>query len=155
YFIAMAVLAFLPRRRLRIALAAVGGGVGVGLICLQAFAIGAWCKLCMIADPSAIAGAIAVIAGAGTLRAAWPNIAPTVPAAGLVVLTLGLYAHREAPVVADAPLPACVAKEQKSGEVTIVEFVDFECPFCRALNTSLTDALSRTTKSVRIVRKMV
>src|SRR5262245_54713342 len=63
YFIAMSVLAFWPQPRLRIALAAIGGGVGVGLICLQAFAIGAWCKLCLIADPAAIASALVVIAG--------------------------------------------------------------------------------------------
>src|SRR5262249_22619831 len=61
YFVAMAVLAFLPRPRLRVALAAIGAGVGVGLICLQAFEIGAWCKLCLIADPSAIVSALVVV----------------------------------------------------------------------------------------------
>lgn len=157
YFAVMSVLAFLPRPRLRIALAAVGGAIGIGLILIQAISIGAWCKLCLVADPAAIAGAIAVLAGAGTLRPTWPNITATVPAAGLVVLALGLYAHREPPppTAANEPLPASVAKEQQPGAVTIVEFVDFECPFCRALDKKLTAALERTTKPVRIVRKMV
>jgi predicted DsbA family dithiol-disulfide isomerase/uncharacterized membrane protein len=155
YFATMSVLAFWPRKRLRIALAAIGGGVGLALILIQALSIGAWCKLCLVADPAAIVGALAVLAGAGTLRASWPNIAATVPAAALVVLALGLYAHREVPVASDEPVPTCVAKEQQPGVVTIVEFVDFECPFCRALDKKLREALGRTNHPVRIVRKMV
>lgn len=159
YFVAMAVLSFVPRQRLRIALAALGGGGGIALILIQALVIGAWCKLCLVADPAAIAGALAVIAGAGTVRATWSNIAATVPAAALVVLGLGLYAHREgspAHVAATSgPVPESVAREQQPGIVTIVEFVDFECPFCRALDKKLTAALERTNKPVRIVRKMV
>ena len=157
YFAAMSVLAFLPRRRLRLALAAVGAAGGIALILIQAFSIGAWCKLCLVADPAAIAGAIAVLAGAGTLRPSWPNIAATLPAAGLVVLALGLYSHREGGPIAlrNEPVPESIAKEQRPGTVTIVEFVDFECPFCRALDKKLTAALERTSKPVRIVRKMV
>lgn len=156
YFIAMSILAFWPRPRLRVALAAIGGAVGLALILIQAFAIGAWCTLCLIADPAAILAAIAVFAGAGTLRPTLPNVAATVPAATLVVLALGLYSHRGGPVAASTtPLPASVAKEQRPGVVTIVEFVDFQCPFCRALDKKLTEALKRTNKRVRIVRKMV
>src|SRR5688572_11694875 len=55
YFLAMSVLAFVPRPRVRIALAALGAGGGIALILIQAFAIGAWCKLCLVADPAAIA----------------------------------------------------------------------------------------------------
>lgn len=153
YFAAMAVLAFVARPRLRVALAAVGGGVGIALIAIQAFAIGAWCQLCLIADPAAIAGAIAVIAGAGTLRPSWQNIAATVPAAALVVLGLGLYAQREG-APANEPVPEFVAREQQPGMVTIVEFLDFECPHCRALDKKLGAALERTKVPVRIVRKM-
>lgn len=155
YFTAMAVLSFLPRRRIRIALAAIGGAAGIGLILIQAFAIGAWCKLCLVADPAAIAGALAVVAGAGTVRSTWPNITATVPTAALVVLGLGLYAHRGDAQLSNEPVPEVVAKEQQPGTVTIVEFVDFECPFCRALDKKLTEALDRTQKPIRIVRKMV
>jgi protein-disulfide isomerase len=157
YFLAMTVLGFWSRRRTRLVLAGVGAAAGIGLILLQALAIGAWCKLCLIADPAAILGGLVVIAGAGTLRPSLPNIVATVPAAALVVLGLGLYAHREEPVAvaASEPLPASVAKEQKPGQVTIVEFVDFECPFCRALDKKLREALARADRPVHIVRKMV
>jgi len=154
YFITMVVLAFLPKPRLRIALASAGGALGVALILIQAFAIGAWCKLCLIADPAAIAAAIAVVAGAGTIRPTATNIAATIPAAALAVLGLGVWTARP-DAVPDEKLPECVAREQLPGNVTIVEFVDFECPYCRELNKKLTEAVDRTKHPIRIVRKMV
>jgi len=153
YFTVMIALSFLPRLRLRIALAAIGAAFAVGFIVLQAAVIGAWCKLCLVADPAAIAGGLAVIGGATTVRVSLRNLAATVPAAGLVVLGLGLWTN--APAEPEQPLPECVAREQIAGKVTIVEFVDFECPFCRALDKKLTVALDRTRQPVRIVRKMV
>jgi uncharacterized membrane protein/predicted DsbA family dithiol-disulfide isomerase len=155
YFLTMIVLAFLPRKRTRMVLAAVGGAVGLALILIQAISIGAWCKLCLVADPAAVAGAIVVLAGARTLHASWPNLVATVPAAALVVLALGLYSHRASTLVSNEPLPEVIAKEQQPGAVTIVEFVDFQCPYCRALDKKLTEALGRTQRNVRVVRKMM
>jgi protein-disulfide isomerase len=60
--------------------------------------------------------------------------------------------------VAGAPLPDVVAREQRPGEVAIVDFIDFECPYCRMLHGRLTAAIDQATKSgarVRVVRKMV
>jgi predicted DsbA family dithiol-disulfide isomerase len=48
-----------------------------------------------------------------------------------------------------------VARAQAPGAVTVVEFVDFECPFCRAMQARLEQAVAQTTAPVRIVRKMV
>ncbi|HEY5952624.1 MAG TPA: DsbA family protein [Kofleriaceae bacterium] len=155
YFIAMAVLAFWSRPKLRVVLAALGAAVGISLIALQAFSIGAWCKVCLVADPAAIVSAILVVAGAGTLRVTLSNIAATVPAVGLVVLGLGLYSHRIGGAVGSEPVPEFVAVEQQPGKVTIVEFVDFQCPYCRALDKKLTEALARTRRPVHIVRKMM
>ena len=155
YFVAMSVLAFWPRPKLRVGCALAGAAVGIGLIALQAFSIGVWCKLCMIADPAAILSAVAIVAGATTIRPTLSNIGATVPAAGLVILALGLYSHREGGLVTSEPLPECVEKEQLPGKVTIVEFVDFECPYCRAMDKKLGEALARNQQPVRIVRKMV
>jgi uncharacterized membrane protein/protein-disulfide isomerase len=156
YFTAMSVLAFWPRAKLRVALAVIGAAAGIGLIAIQAFSIGAWCKLCLVVDPAAILSAIAVVAGAGTVRPTLPNLAAAPIVAGLAVLVLGLYAQREGgPMPSNEPLPESIAREQRAGVVTIVEFVDFECPFCRALDKNLTEATARTDKPIRIVRKMV
>jgi predicted DsbA family dithiol-disulfide isomerase len=41
------------------------------------------------------------------------------------------------------------------GKVTIVEFVDFECPFCRAMNADLSPILAAHRDRVRVVRKQI
>ncbi len=153
YFATMIALAFIARPRLRKVLAALGGGSAVGLIVLQGAVIGSWCKLCMVADPAGIVSAIAVLAGAATMRFTWRSSA-ILPAVALVVLSLGLWTHaefRDMPATA----PPSVMAEQRPGMVTIVEYVDFECPFCRALDKKLTEALGKTKRKVRIVRRMV
>lgn len=153
YFLTMAALAFVERPRLRLALAATGAAWAIGLIGLQAFVIHAWCKLCMIADPAAIVGGLAVVAGARALRPTWPRLAAAVPAVGATVLALSQISHHAPPLPAGTP--ACVAREQVPGEVTVVEFVDFECPFCRMLAPRLAEALRQAHVPVRVVRKMV
>jgi uncharacterized membrane protein len=86
YFLAMTVLAFWPHKRLRLVLAGIGAAGGIALILIQAFSIGAWCKVCLVADPAAIVGALVVLAGARTLYPSWQNLVATVPAVALVVL---------------------------------------------------------------------
>lgn len=55
-------------------------------------------------------------------------------------------------------MPAVVSAERAQtpkGRTTIVEFVDFECPFCRAMNDDLAPAIAAHRDRVRIVRKQV
>jgi protein-disulfide isomerase len=153
YFVAMLVLAVVPRPRLRTALAIAGAVWALVLIGVQAFALGAWCKLCMIADPAAIACAIAVVAGASTIRVrvALASLGAT---AATMALALVLAAPGHAPEL-PAGTPDFVAQAQAPGAATIVELVDFECPFCRALAPKLDNAIARARAPVRIVRKMV
>ena len=146
------VLCFFDRPRMRIVWALGGAAVALALIALQAFSIHAWCKMCLVADPSAIVYSVAVLAGAATMRLTW-RASAIAPGVLLVVLGLGLWTHQEAPP--PTPPPDVVLKAQQPGVVTIVEFVDFECPFCRALDKKLRVALDRTKKPVRFVRKMV
>src|SRR5262245_21426636 len=49
--------------RARLVLAAAGGVGALGLLALQGLVIGAWCKLCVVADTSALALAAAIVAG--------------------------------------------------------------------------------------------
>ena len=151
YGLALA-LGFVARPRLRRYVAIAGAAWALGLVALQAFVIGAWCKLCLVADPAAIAYALVVLAGAGTLAISRRALL-AVPGLAAIVIGLGLWTH----VPAAAPLPpgtpACVTAAQVADRVTVVEFVDFECPFCRQMQERLAEAIAH--RDVHLVRKMV
>jgi uncharacterized membrane protein/predicted DsbA family dithiol-disulfide isomerase len=155
FFTAALVLAFVERPRLRRLLAVAGGAWALFLIGLQAFSIGAWCKLCMIADPSAILYAVAVIAGARTLTFAWWKPAVIVPSAAAVVGILALWTHAPPPAELPAGTPAFVVHAQVPGDVTVVEVVDFECPFCRMMQKQVHEAIAKAGVAARVVRHMM
>jgi uncharacterized membrane protein/protein-disulfide isomerase len=145
-----------PRRRRVVAIA--GAAAAMLLIGLQAFAIGAWCKLCLVADAAAIGYAIAVLAGAATVRITLPRLLATGPAVLAAVAVLALWTHRDAappPVAVDDGTPAFVAEAQVRGAATVVEVVDFECPFCRRMQERLTTAIAKARHPVHVVRKML
>jgi protein-disulfide isomerase len=57
-----------------------------------------------------------------------------------------------------ASLPPPIAAELRltpPGQATVVEFVDFECPFCRRHEELLTPLLAKHPGRVRVVRKQV
>jgi protein-disulfide isomerase len=155
FYALMVALAFVSRPRLRRVLAIAGAAWAVFLIALQAFAIGAWCKLCMIADPAAIGLALAVVAGASTVR---PRLRTFALAGSTLAAALAALAVWNKPPVAEPPalsgVPECVARAQVPDRVTVVEFVDFQCPFCRKLQTRLSEAMRRDGRPIHVVRKM-
>ncbi len=159
YFAGLLVLAIVAAPRLRRSLAVAGGLGGVGLIAIQAFWIHAWCKLCLVSDVTAIVHAVAVLRGAATIRATLVRGAGAVVAVGAVALALMLgtvpgSAPTSAPAQHEA-IPAAIARLQVPGKLTLVEFVDFECPFCRQLAPKVDAAVARASQPVAIVRKMV
>ncbi|HEY0194163.1 MAG TPA: vitamin K epoxide reductase family protein [Kofleriaceae bacterium] len=160
FFAAALGLGFAEAPRLRRALAIAGGAWALLLIGLQAFAIGAWCKLCLVADPAAIGYALAVVAG-GRARALRPSLGRGLTvglAVGATVGALALvtHAHGPAPVVATAPaMPGFVAAAQTPGAITLVEVVDFECPYCRRMQARLQAAIAQAGRPVHVVRKML
>ena len=155
FFAAMIGLAFVERPKLRRLLAAAGAGWAIWLVVLQGFVIEAWCKLCLVADPAAIAGAIFVLAGARTIRPNGKSIVTSVVALAAIVIALGLWTRGTEIPASDGPIPEFVTKAQVAGKVTIVEVVDFECPHCRKMQTRLEEALGKTTVPVHVVRKMM
>ncbi len=55
-------------------------------------------------------------------------------------------------------LPALIAQEMAKtppGQVTVVDFVDFECPFCRQTNLDFAPTLAQYRGKYRLVRKQV
>jgi protein-disulfide isomerase len=148
----------------RKAVALAGGAGGLGFLAIQGFVIGEWCRLCVVVDVVALAGAALAIA---TWSQEWPRAGGRAIAAALAIALVGtglpfarlLPAGGEALVAVSpsppAGLPAAATGEQAHRAVTIVEYVDFECQHCRALHARLMDALARTGTQVRVVRKMV
>ncbi len=155
FFVASLVLAFVEAPRLRKALALLGGAWAVLLIALQAFSIGAFCKLCMIADPAAIVLATAVLAGARTVRFTWLRSAAIAPALAAVVGSLALWSQAPAAPPLPPGTPAFVQRAQRPNTVTIVEVVDFECPYCRMMQEKVTEAIAKAGVAARIERHMM
>jgi uncharacterized membrane protein/predicted DsbA family dithiol-disulfide isomerase len=145
FFVAMFVLLQLDAPRLRRAIAVIGALGAVTLVALQGLVIGAWCKLCLIVDTSSIVLAASVLAGAQLRRWRLPAAFGTAAIAGAAMLLLA----RAEP----APLPVPVVA--RAATVTIVEMVDFECPYCRAMNDRVEAAIARASGPVQVVRKMV
>jgi protein-disulfide isomerase len=153
FFAAALVLAAMGPRAAtaRRALALTGGVGALGLLGVQAFVIGAWCKLCLVADLAALAHAVVV----GLSRAPWtPPRRIVLAMAGALAVVIPLAATPPAPATT-VTAPADLAGEIVPGQVVVVDFVDFECPFCRAFHERLRAAMDQAGVPVRLVRKMV
>jgi protein-disulfide isomerase len=77
----------------------------------------------------------------------------------MTALRLAVLVWIGAPLAGCVPrVPAVVDAERSRtprGEITIVEFIDFECPFCRSMNTILAPIVAENGAKIRIVRKHV
>jgi len=160
YFLALLVVAAMPSLRgALLPLAGIGALGGIAFIGIQAFAIGAFCQLCLVVDAAAI--------GAGIM--AWMSRAEpapqmtsqkTIAIAGMAVVALsmvgvsGWFGPATSAVVEQTPsqLPGAVAREQKAaGPVTVVEYLDFECPACRYQHEVFKEVLAGVDYDVRFV----
>lgn len=156
FYLTALALGFIEAPRLRRALAITGALWAVLLIVLQAFVIDAWCKLCLVADPAAIGYALAVLAGATTLRFTIARGLTAIPAVLATVGGLALWTyHAPPPPLFPEGTPAFVEHAQVPGAATVVEVVDFECPFCRRMQNRLVAAIAQIRTPVRVVRKML
>lgn len=116
--------------------------------------LGQYCKYCLVVDSATL-----VMAGLALdkLRASWTEfrLAPIVRPAlvGMVAaVTLG-YGYRYVPP-APPPVQAEIDKTPR-GQVCVVDFLDFECPFCREAHKQVHALIAREGQSVRLVRKHV
>ena len=165
FFGAALVLAALPGQRARnlLALWAAGGaGISVVLLALQAAVIGAFCVACVTADAAALAMLPLALAGRRDTSYPRPRIRLATAAAAMLAMIPFVYGvaqtGRAAPATA-APqealveeLPAPVAERQVEGKVTIVEFLDFTCPFCQRFHHALKQVLPEFSDDVAIAR---
>jgi uncharacterized membrane protein/predicted DsbA family dithiol-disulfide isomerase len=156
-FVAIGVAALLPSARARIVQLVLS--VGAGLVGLLLLGVQAWlgdlCPYCCVADGCGIASAL-VAAGRVWLAAdvAPPRLlsyaaAASLGVAALLPLAAGLRASPAPQIIRDE-----IARTPR-GAVTIVDFVDFECPFCRMTHAELEPILDAHRERIRLVRIQV
>jgi uncharacterized membrane protein/protein-disulfide isomerase len=156
-FIAIGVAALTPGRRARVIqllLSSFAGLVGLLLIAEQA-KLGELCAFCCVVDGSAIFGALVAAARV----AIGPDTAPGngYVYAGIGAVSLGIAAP---PVLAFgmSSVPPAIRAEMArtpKGDVTVIDFVDFECPYCRMTHAELEPIVESHKDRVRLVRVQV
>jgi uncharacterized membrane protein/predicted DsbA family dithiol-disulfide isomerase len=156
-FLAIGVAALLPGPRAR--LLQLGLSVGAGIVGLLLLAVqvrlGEWCVYCCVADACGIASAL-LAAGRLWLAAEATPSPPLSFAAGatlLVALLVPLIGGFRASSI-PKPIRQEMARTPR-GDVAIIDFVDFECPFCRVTHTQLKALLDAHKNRVRLVRLQV
>ena len=122
--------------------AGMGGLLGLGLFGLQAFKIGHLCSLCVTVDTL---GVLSALFGLVLWKGTGPADEPFVlgwgawPALGVLAVLAPLSWPNLRPA---APVPAGVLKLYQSGKINVVEFADYECPYCRKLHPLLKSVIS-------------
>jgi protein-disulfide isomerase len=156
-FLALGVSALVKGERARMAqgaLAAIAGLVGLTLLFLQA-KLGHLCVFCCVADASGVVSFLVALARLRFAPAAGVSLGPSLAGASTMVVALG------APLVggfkADTT-PQAIRDEiaqTPAGKVTVVDFVDYECPFCRMTHAEFEPLLEQHKGQLRVVRRQV
>jgi uncharacterized membrane protein/predicted DsbA family dithiol-disulfide isomerase len=138
--------------------AMLGALLGGVLIVIQALVVKAFCWLCLVTDMSAIvAGAAGVALVVRKLEgepsgSAVPN-GPLRSWAWGALGALAVAAPLLWPLVRPAgDLPSGVRERYVAGKINVVEFVDFQCPFCRMFHPTLRKVVGEFGDRVHFVR---
>jgi protein-disulfide isomerase/uncharacterized membrane protein len=151
-FVALMVLSWSSEpwaRRLTRVLAIAAGVAGIALLSIQGLVLHVFCKLCMAVDIAAIvAGLSAAFAGSSDddARAAQPWFWPATTIVALAVP--GAWALFQP----SPPVPPEIASLWVPDKINVVEFADFQCPFCRKLHPAMTQLLGEYADRVHFVR---
>jgi uncharacterized membrane protein/predicted DsbA family dithiol-disulfide isomerase len=156
-FVALGAWSLVPGKRARfvqLGLAAGAALVGLALLTMQ-FLLGHFCPYCTVADGSAL-----LAVGVAYWRVRSDDVAASgrgwsfggaaaLVAAATVPLVTGFHADTTPPVIQEE-----IAKAG-AGEVTVVDFVDFECPFCRMTNEELEPVVASHRSRIHLIRRQV
>ncbi len=118
--------------------ATAGGVIAVLLILLQAVVIGHICTYCVVVDLAGIAAGAAALGytRAGGSRIVNGEVLPSFSWIALGAIAIG--APLIWPKVRPKPnVPAAIQAFYVAGKINVVEFADFQCPFCRMLHPQL------------------
>jgi len=161
FFAAALAIPVVPRLRriFLLPLSAVALGAGLLFVGIQAFSLHAFCPLCLVVDAAAL-----VLGGLGLSLRGVPARQPSFlsaalnVAAAVAVSVAAVVWHARLPVPAEfttGEMPAVVKQEQAPDRVTVVEFVDFQCPACRAQYAEFKSVLNHYQGRVHVVMKNV
>jgi uncharacterized membrane protein/predicted DsbA family dithiol-disulfide isomerase len=134
----------------------IGGGViGFTLFLVQAFVLHVFCVLCLWVDASSVIAAAAVLTARRMFfgNEPWPptrgwELGFFIPAALLaMVAPIGWSLFQPAP-----PVPREIAAFWVAGKINVVEFADFECPYCRQLHPEMKEVLADYSGRVHFTR---
>jgi protein-disulfide isomerase len=131
-----------------------GAVLGLGLMGYQAFVLEQYCWLCMIVDGAALGCAFFAFLAARAVRQTGEPAASPLRAGAWVAVAALIVAG---PLVWDAikpapPVPSAIAALYQPGKINVVEFADFECPYCRRLHGLLGPLLAEYGDAVHFVR---
>jgi uncharacterized membrane protein/protein-disulfide isomerase len=143
-------------RAAQVGVSITGAAVALVLLYIQAFVIGAWCKFCIVADVSMVAAASA--AAVRFWQVKWDPWGMTERFVGAVLLFMAPGLPFAYGMTRQDPTPAEISAELAKtprGQVTVIDFVDFECPFCRLTNEDFAPLLAEKKDRLRVVRKQV
>lgn len=157
-FVAVAVLLSVRgarARMLHLGVAGLGAVAAVFLIALQV-RLGTFCPYCMAADLGAILGLGVAYVRARRAIDRPPGRVVLGAALALAVVCLGTPAALGS--FLEPKIPAAIRAEiakTPRGRATVVDFVDFQCPFCRQTHKDLAPLVAAHAAEVRVVRKHV
>lgn len=139
-------------RRWAACLAVAGGVAGLAFLVSQAVVLRQFCWLCVTTDLASIAAGvcgIVLLRRPAELDAPSPLAAWVWPAlAALITLAPAAWPKLRP----TAPVPEVIRGYYRPGKVNVVEFADFECPFCRNLHQRLKALLAPHGERVHFVR---
>jgi predicted DsbA family dithiol-disulfide isomerase/uncharacterized membrane protein len=152
-FSLLLAVTLLPSKPAARVLSAAGGLIaglaGVALIFIQAKVIGAFCSLCLMVDASAILAGV----GALFLLRRHEGKEPFEPWAWALLGAVAFGATWYWPKARPLPdVPPEVKKHYQPGKINVVEFADFECPYCRRLHGTLKQLNGEFSGRVHLVR---
>jgi len=126
------------------AAAGLGGVLAVGLIAYQALVLGQYCWLCLIVDVSVVFAAGSALGWASAVRGQ-PSL-PESPLTAPAWLAMALLLIAAPPiwnqVRPETPVPKAIQDLYVPGKINVVEFADFQCPYCRRLHGVLRPLLA-------------
>ncbi len=135
--------------------AATFGSLFAGYFLFLQVSMSTYCGYCMAVDISSIVLlSLVLLRVRAEADVPWPRGTGTAGTLFLAALAIPLASH--ALIRVRVP-PVIAAEMQKTppGEITIVDFIDFECPYCRKTHTDFEPSLTKYRGKFRLVRKQV